>query len=118
MLFHEPVGNLLFTALVKLLLQQLVCPRVQSPTGGGGIDQPSYAIQIKALLALPEVGELGPTDSEIFRESQEDAAASPTNWRLNVCSFWNSWYVIGIVTIGLQSLGLYVPLSHMVRKGN
>ena len=63
---HEPVGNLLLTALVKLLLQQLVCPRVQSPTEGAGIYEPSYAIQIKALPALPEVGEPGPTDLELF----------------------------------------------------
>ena len=63
---HEPVGNLLLTALVKLLLQQLICPRIQGPTGGAGIDQPSYAIQIKALLAFPEVGELRPADLEIF----------------------------------------------------
>ncbi|KAK3698823.1 hypothetical protein QZH41_004954 [Actinostola sp. cb2023] len=59
-------------------------------------------------------------DSDFSKESesQEDAAPSPINWRQSMRSFWNPLYAIGIIGIGLQSLGIYAPLSHMVKHAN
>ncbi|XP_031557859.1 monocarboxylate transporter 10-like [Actinia tenebrosa] len=59
------------------------------------------------------------SDEESNKESEDKRERKTKNCWPNInFSYWNSAFIIAVVTITIQSLGIYIPLIHLVKYTN